>query len=58
VHLSQISRQSHDRIFVRLEAGELRMVAVSFRFTPENFLCEQCFTPQRDKSLCVEIFWV
>lgn len=44
-----------ERICTSAEADELRMIPVSFCPTLKHFLCQKSFSPNRQKSLPIEI---
>lgn len=58
VHGFEKGGERGDGIFVRLKPAELRMMSVAFRFSAEDFLGQQRFTPQGDQAFSIEIFWM
>jgi hypothetical protein len=58
MHSLEIGRDGGNRICVRAEAAELRMMLVTFRFSAQDFLGQQCFAPKRNEAFGIEIFWV
>jgi len=58
VHGCEEGCNGRDRFWVCLEADELRVMAVAFGFSAQDFLRQQRLAPERDESFGVEIFWV
>lgn len=52
----EIRGNGDDRVTVRAETNELRVVPVAFGQPAQDFLREESFAPEGDKALGVEVF--
>ena len=55
MHRLQIGVNGRDRIGLRLESAQLRVVSVAPGLAEQHFAREQGFTPQRDQTNGIEI---